>query len=97
MSLECNHISCGAFQVVVTMLLIIHVLVWCVLCSLLLRRLLGCRIVGITGGIACGKSALVRAMHRIAPSAPVIDMDLVARDVCVPGAEGSKLEHTFPM
>jgi len=40
-------------------------------------------VVGLTGGIGCGKSAVTRLFER--HGVPVIDADIVARDVVAPG------------
>ena len=42
--------------------------------------------VGLTGGIACGKSAVARILRE--RGVPVIDADRVARDVVAPGTAG---------
>lgn len=42
--------------------------------------------VGLTGGIACGKSTVARLLR--ARSVPVLDLDQVARDVVAPGTDG---------
>jgi dephospho-CoA kinase len=42
--------------------------------------------VGLTGGIACGKSTVARLLR--ARGVPVVDADQVARDVVAPGSEG---------
>lgn len=44
------------------------------------------KVVGLTGGIACGKSTVAR--HLAAQGIPVIDADRVARDVVAPGTAG---------
>eukprot|EP00954_Amorphochlora_amoebiformis_P029424 1393143-Amorphochlora_amoeboformis.AAC.1 len=44
------------------------------------------RIVGLTGGIACGKSTVVKAIERC--GVPVIDCDKIARQVVTPGSPG---------
>lgn len=41
---------------------------------------------GLTGGIACGKSTVARAIA--AEGVPVVDADLVAREVVAPGTDG---------
>ncbi len=43
-------------------------------------------VVGLTGGIACGKSAVAAAMA--ARGVPVVDADRGAREVVAPGTEG---------
>jgi dephospho-CoA kinase len=43
-------------------------------------------VIGLTGGIACGKTAVARAFS--ARGVPVVDADQVARDVVLPGTEG---------
>lgn len=45
-----------------------------------------CPIVGLTGGIASGKSAAEQAFRAL--GVPVLDADQVARDVVQPGSEG---------
>lgn len=52
------------------------------------RPLKGARLIGLTGGIACGKSAVARMLS--ARGARVIDADQVARAVVEPGSEGLK-------
>jgi dephospho-CoA kinase len=42
--------------------------------------------VGLTGGIASGKSLVAKILHRL--GCTVIDTDVIARDVVVPGTEG---------
>ena len=44
------------------------------------------QIVGITGGIACGKSTVAQIFERL--GAVVIDADRIAREVVQPGTEG---------
>ncbi len=52
------------------------------------------RIIGLTGGIACGKSAVERLLA--ACGATVIDADQLAREVVAPGTEGlSELLSAF--
>lgn len=46
----------------------------------------GMQVVGLTGGIACGKSAVAEGFR--ARGVAVIDADAVARDVVLPGSEG---------
>lgn len=41
---------------------------------------------GLTGGIACGKSTVARAIR--AEGVPVVDADVVAREVVAPGSAG---------
>ncbi len=43
-------------------------------------------VLGLTGGIACGKTAVARGFAR--RGVPVVDADVVARDVVAPGTEG---------
>lgn len=43
--------------------------------------------VGLTGGIACGKSTVAR-MFREDHAIPVVDADLLAREVVAPGSDG---------
>jgi len=43
-------------------------------------------VVGLTGGIGAGKSAVCREFERLA--VPIIDADIVAREVVAPGAAG---------
>lgn len=45
--------------------------------------------VGLTGGIACGKSTVAR-MFREDHAIPVVDADLLAREVVAPGSDGLK-------
>ncbi|MEW6363314.1 MAG: dephospho-CoA kinase [Acidobacteriota bacterium] len=49
--------------------------------------------VGLTGGIACGKSAVTRELGRL--GCTIIDADLIAREVVEPGRPGWKkvVEH----
>ena len=51
--------------------------------SVLLRLLFGLKIIGLTGGIACGKSTVVRCWQRL--GANVIDFDIISRNVVLPG------------
>lgn len=52
-------------------------------------------VVGITGGIASGKSAVSGMLEK--KGAYIIDADVVARDVVAPGSEGEKLlKAAFP-
>jgi dephospho-CoA kinase len=44
------------------------------------------RTVGLTGGIASGKSTVARAFAEL--GVPIVDADRIARDVVVPGSEG---------
>lgn len=46
----------------------------------------GIRIVGLTGGIASGKSTVAGMLREL--GAPVIDADLLAREVVAPGSDG---------
>jgi dephospho-CoA kinase len=48
--------------------------------------LTGVRVVGLTGGIASGKSTVAALLR--ARGAPVIDADQLAREVVAPGSEG---------
>ena len=51
-------------------------------------------LVGLTGGIAAGKSTV--AKHWVSRGAIEIDADLVAREVVLPGSEGAKqIEEVF--
>jgi dephospho-CoA kinase len=43
-------------------------------------------VIGVTGGIGCGKSTICREFSAL--GAPVIDTDEVAREVVAPGTEG---------
>lgn len=43
-------------------------------------------VVGLTGGIGSGKSAVTAEFERL--GVPVVDADLVARDVVMPGSDG---------
>ena len=45
-------------------------------------------IVGLTGGIACGKSTVAAILHTLGVT--VIDADVVAREVVKPGTDGLK-------
>jgi dephospho-CoA kinase len=50
--------------------------------------------VGLTGGIACGKTTVSELFAK--HGAPVIDADILAREVVVPGSEGlSRIVATF--
>lgn len=52
-------------------------------------------VVGITGGIASGKSAVSGILEK--KGAYIIDADVVARDVVAPGSEGERLlKAAFP-
>jgi dephospho-CoA kinase len=44
------------------------------------------KLVGLSGGIACGKSTVAAMLRR--RGLPVLDADVVARDVVAPGTEG---------
>lgn len=44
------------------------------------------KVVGLTGGIACGKSEVAKAFQELGAS--IIDADLLAREVVAPGTEG---------
>lgn len=44
--------------------------------------------IGLTGGIACGKSVISREFERL--GVPVIDTDILAREVVEPGEDGYK-------
>lgn len=46
--------------------------------------------IGLTGGIACGKSAVSTFLNNYT-GIPIIDADVIAREVVKPGAEGLKL------
>jgi dephospho-CoA kinase len=71
------------------------VLFW-YLVSILLRKMFGGKIIGITGGIASGKTTFVNRMMAVAPI-PVIDFDLISRDVSSPGCDGwVNLRKVFP-
>lgn len=43
-------------------------------------------VIGLTGGIACGKTAVAQRFQ--ARGVPVVDADQVARDVVLPGSDG---------
>src|SRR5690349_6351079 len=47
---------------------------------------MGVPVVGLTGGIASGKSTVARAFKEL--GVPVIDADQLAREVVAPGSEG---------
>ena len=53
--------------------------------SCLLRYKFGMVVVGITGGIGAGKSVFTSALEAKAFDLPLIDMDLISRDVVHPG------------
>ena len=42
--------------------------------------------VGLTGGIACGKSTVASIFHEL--GIPIVDADQIAREVVAPGSEG---------
>ena len=44
------------------------------------------KLIGLTGNIACGKSAVAAILRKL--GAPVIDADQVSRDVTAPGTAG---------
>jgi dephospho-CoA kinase len=44
---------------------------------------------GLTGGIACGKSTVTKTLR--AENIPMVDADIVAREVVVPGSVGLKM------
>ena len=44
------------------------------------------RVIGLTGGIACGKSTVAAILAEL--GAPIVDADRLARDVVAPGSEG---------
>ena len=44
------------------------------------------KLIGLTGGIACGKSAVSRKLHEF--GAHVVDADIIAREVVAPKSEG---------
>ncbi len=46
------------------------------------------RIIGLTGGIACGKSVV--SSQLIKEGIPVIDCDLIAKEVVIPGKSAYK-------
>jgi len=48
-----------------------------------------CLVFGITGGICCGKSTVTKTF--VANSIPVVDADLIAREVVTPGSVGLAL------
>jgi dephospho-CoA kinase len=49
---------------------------------------------GLTGGIACGKSAVTKTFRSL--GIPIVDADQVARDVVLPGSEGlSQIIQSF--
>ena len=52
------------------------------------RAICGARLIGLTGGIACGKSAVSRSLA--SRGALIVDADLIARDVVAPHSEGLK-------
>lgn len=53
------------------------------------KKKFDCLIFGITGGIACGKSAVTKTFT--ANSIPIVDADLIAREVVTPGSVGLAL------
>jgi dephospho-CoA kinase len=55
----------------------------------------GIRVVGLTGGIASGKSTVSRMLRQL--GAQIVDADVVAREVVEPGTEGLRaVEARFP-
>lgn len=50
------------------------------------KKKFDCLIFGITGGIACGKSTVTKTF--VANNIPVVDADLIAREVVTPGSVG---------
>ena len=58
----------------------------------LLRRKFGLRFIGLTGGIASGKSATSSYLSSPPHSFPLIDFDLIAREVVTPGHRTGALD-----
>jgi dephospho-CoA kinase len=55
---------------------------------------MGIPVVGLTGGIASGKSTVARSFAAL--GVPVIDADLLAREVVLPGSDGlAEIVRTF--
>ena len=55
----------------------------------------GVRVVGLTGGIASGKSTVSQMLREL--GAPIVDADLVAREVVEPGTPGlEEIADRFP-
>ena len=50
------------------------------------RRVVGLRVVGLTGGIASGKTTVADEFGRL--GVPIVDADVCARTVVAPGSEG---------
>lgn len=48
------------------------------------------QMVGLTGGISCGKSTVVNMIKEISPQIAIIDSDLIAREVVKPGKRAYK-------
>eukprot|EP00475_Leptophrys_vorax_P040277 TRINITY_DN7443_c0_g1_i1.p1 TRINITY_DN7443_c0_g1~~TRINITY_DN7443_c0_g1_i1.p1 ORF type:complete len:333 (-),score=100.83 TRINITY_DN7443_c0_g1_i1:46-1044(-) len=91
-----NTTSAATWRASVVSWFIVVLLFWYV-CSVLIRKAFGGKIIGITGGIASGKSTFVNRMMSIAPI-PVIDFDLISRDVSAPGCDGwVNLRKIFPV
>lgn len=55
------------------------------------KRVQGMRIVGLTGSIACGKSAVCRLLQLSDPEAEVVDLDSLAHELLAPGASATRL------
>eukprot|EP00823_Brevimastigomonas_motovehiculus_P009278 TRINITY_DN8947_c0_g1_i1.p1 TRINITY_DN8947_c0_g1~~TRINITY_DN8947_c0_g1_i1.p1 ORF type:complete len:282 (+),score=27.13 TRINITY_DN8947_c0_g1_i1:27-872(+) len=63
---------------------LIYFLLLCVLIPIILRVSFGLTIVGLTGGIASGKTQFAAQLHE--HGATLIDFDVLSRDVVLPGS-----------
>lgn len=54
------------------------------------------QMIGLTGGIACGKSTVVQILSDLSPDFAIIDCDLISREVVQPGSRAhSQIRAVF--
>lgn len=51
------------------------------------------RMIGLTGGIGCGKSSVIELVRELAPSVKIIDCDQIAKELVKPGTSAHRRIH----